>query len=35
MGYSVNDPYKLSLGADVRGQYDLSKDTLDIDYRLH
>lgn len=24
-GYSVNDPYKLSLGADVRGQYDLSK----------
>lgn len=24
-GYSTNDPYKLSLGADVRGQYDLSK----------
>lgn len=24
-GYSVNDPYKLSLGADVRGQYDLSQ----------
>ena len=24
-GYSVNDPYKLALGADVRGQYDLSK----------
>ena len=24
-GYSLNDPYKLSLGADVRGQYDLSK----------
>jgi len=24
-GYSINDPYKLSLGADVRGQYDLSK----------
>ena len=25
VGYSTNDPYKLSLGADVRGQYDLSK----------
>ncbi|MBQ0907801.1 hypothetical protein KBJ98_03685 [Flavobacterium sp. F-328] len=24
-GYSTNDPYKLALGADVRGQYDLSK----------
>lgn len=24
-GYSLNDPYKLSLGADVRGQYDLSQ----------
>ncbi|MFV8334596.1 hypothetical protein [Flavobacterium sp. RSP29] len=24
-GYSTNDPYKLSLGADVRGQYDLSQ----------
>ncbi len=24
-GYATNDPYKLSLGADVRGQYDLSK----------
>ncbi|TDE02298.1 hypothetical protein [Flavobacterium sandaracinum] len=24
-GYSVHDPYKLALGADVRGQYDLSK----------
>lgn len=24
-GYSTNDPYKLVLGADVRGQYDLSK----------
>lgn len=24
-GYSVNDPYKLALGADVRGQYDLSQ----------
>ena len=22
-GYSTNDPYKLSLGADVRGQYNL------------
>ncbi|RDI53706.1 hypothetical protein [Flavobacterium glaciei] len=25
VGYSVHDPYKLALGADVRGQYDLSK----------
>ena len=24
-GYATNDPYKLALGADVRGQYDLSK----------
>ena len=24
-GYSTSDPYKLALGADVRGQYDLSK----------
>lgn len=24
-GYSTNDPYKLALGADIRGQYDLSK----------
>ena len=24
-GYSVNDPYKLALGADARVQYDLSK----------
>lgn len=24
-GYSTNDPYKLVLGADVRGQYDLSQ----------
>ena len=24
-GYSVNDPYKLALGADARLQYDLSK----------
>ncbi|RTY66213.1 hypothetical protein [Flavobacterium sp. LB2P53] len=24
-GYSVNDPYKLTLGADARLQYDLSK----------
>ena len=24
-GYAMNDPYKLVLGADVRGQYDLSE----------
>jgi len=24
-GYAVHDPYKLALGADVRGQYDLSE----------
>ena len=25
VGYATNDPYKLVLGGDVRGQYDLSK----------
>ena len=25
VGYATNDPYKLALGGDIRGQYDLSK----------
>ena len=25
VGYATNDPYKLTLGGDIRGQYDLSK----------